>query len=97
MTDTYKSLIIKFRKELEEDKKQLESVPEELEELSKMGVARIEQLVETIELQNEILHIMGVVITNCHNIAEKEPKKAKEVLGDAINRIKQLKTFFDND
>ena len=86
--------IIKSRKEIDEDKSGLNKLPKDVRGLAKMGHDRIEGLVQALEVQNEILHVMGIVIKNSYELIDKEPKKVKEVLGDSIKRIKELKTFF---
>lgn len=88
-------LIAKFRKEIEEDKKQLLKfdAPEDIKKLAKEGHERIEQIVEVTELQNEILHVMGTVIVNCSNIIDTNPEAVKEILLDAVERIKKIKSI----
>jgi hypothetical protein len=93
-------LIVQFRKELEEDKNHLKNhnnFPKEMKDLAKFQLDRMEKMVEVAELQNEILHVMGMVITNCENIIDKKPQAVKEILQDAIKRIKQMKNSIFNN
>ena len=94
------NLIKSFRKEIEEDKDFLKNktndpslYPPEIKNGAQQSIDRIERIIEAVELQYEILHVMGIVIKNCSEIIDLQPKKVSVILKDAVKRIKQLKSL----